>query len=63
MLSAELGRPVTKSRETCDHGLRGVDKGCNRPAEGHLELLAWAQVGQAETNFLVSFDQEGHQNR
>lgn len=55
------GKPVTKSRATCDQGQQGVGRGSNSPAGGRFPLLDLADVTQAETNSLISEVMVGHQ--
>ncbi len=63
VLPLDRGRPVTKSRSICDQGREGMRRGCNRPADGKLEDLFWAQTEQAPTNRRISSVMAGHQNR
>ncbi len=49
LLPWEVGRPITKSIEICDHGRAGTGRGSSRPCGRDLESLCWAQMEQAAT--------------
>lgn len=62
VLPSEGESHVTKSTARWHHGRRGMGNGYRSPELGRVELLFWAQVGQAETKDLVSSSIDGHQN-
>lgn len=62
VLPWNIGRPVTKSMNTCNQGQKGMGSGQRKPCGWVHGSMLWAQVRQVAAKALMSLSMLGHQN-